>query len=63
MGAATGFVLAGCCLAVLARAFVAFEPGFVLRAAAGQLAYVVAFTVLVALVWRRAQRRLVVHGG
>jgi len=48
---------------VPARAFVAFEPGFVLRAAAGQLAYVVAFTVLVALVWRRAQRRLVVHGG
>jgi len=46
-----------------ARAFVAFEPGFVLRAAAGQVGYVVALSALVGLVWRRAQRRLVVHGG
>jgi len=48
---------------VPARAFVAFEPGFVLRAVAGQAAYVAALAALVALVWRRAQRRLVVHGG
>jgi ABC-2 type transport system permease protein len=46
-----------------ARAFVAFEPGFVLRAAAGQVAYVALLAALVALVWWRAQRRLVVHGG
>ena len=48
---------------VPARAFVAFEPKFVLRAAVGQTAYVVTIAALVALVWRRAQRRLVVHGG
>jgi len=48
---------------VPARAFVAFEPGFVLRAMAGQIAYVVMFSALVVFVWRRAQRRLVVHGG
>jgi ABC-2 type transport system permease protein len=48
---------------VPARAFVAFEPEFVLRGAAGQVAYVAALAALVALVWRRAQRRLVVHGG
>jgi ABC-2 type transport system permease protein len=48
---------------VPARAFVAFEPGFVLRAVAGQVAYVVALTALVALVWGQARRRLVVHGG
>jgi len=46
-----------------ARAFVAFDPAFVLRAAAGQVAYVVALSTLVGLTWRRAQRRLVVHGG
>jgi ABC-2 type transport system permease protein len=46
-----------------ARAFVAFEPGFVLRAAAGQTIYIAVLGTLVALVWRRAQRRLVVHGG
>jgi ABC-2 type transport system permease protein len=48
---------------VPARAFVAFEPEFVLRGAAGQMAYVAALAVVVGLVWRRAQRRLVVHGG
>ena len=48
---------------VPARAFVAFEPEFVLRAVGGQAAYLVALTALVMLVWRRAQRRLVVHGG
>ncbi len=48
---------------VPARAFVAFEPEFVLRGAAGQMAYVVALAALVMLVWRRARRRLVVHGG
>ncbi len=46
-----------------ARAFVAFEPGGVLQGLAGQLAYIVAFTALVLLVWHRAQRRMVVHGG
>jgi ABC-2 type transport system permease protein len=46
-----------------ARAFVAFEPRFVLRAAAGQVAYIVALGALVALVWGRARKRLVVHGG
>ena len=48
---------------VPARAFVAFEPEFVLRAVAGQVAYVAILAALVVLVWRRAQRRLVVHGG
>jgi ABC-2 type transport system permease protein len=48
---------------VPAQAFVAFEPGFVLRAVAGQVAYIAALATLVMLVWRRAQRRLVVHGG
>jgi ABC-2 type transport system permease protein len=48
---------------VPARAFVAFEPEFVLQAVVGQVVYVVILTALVALVWRRAQRRLVVHGG
>jgi ABC-type uncharacterized transport system permease subunit len=48
---------------VPARAFVAFESEFVLRAVAGQLAYVVALVALVTLVWGRAQRRLVMHGG
>ena len=46
-----------------ARAFVAFEPAFVLRAMAGQVAYVAALLALVTLVWGRARRRLVVHGG
>jgi ABC-2 type transport system permease protein len=46
-----------------AHAFVAFEPGFVLQAVLGQVAYIVALSVLVVLMWRRAQRRLVVHGG
>ena len=46
-----------------ARAFVAFEPGFVLRAASGQVTYVAALSALVWLIWRQAQRRLVVHGG
>lgn len=48
---------------VPARAFVAFEPEFVLRAAIGQMIYVVILIALVVLVWQRAQRRLVVHGG
>jgi ABC-2 type transport system permease protein len=46
-----------------ARAFVAFDPEFVMRAVVGQVAYVAALTALVALVWGRARRRLVVHGG
>ena len=46
-----------------ARAFVGFEPSFVLQAIAGQAAYIVMLTAIVAWVWRRAQRRLVIHGG
>jgi ABC-2 type transport system permease protein len=45
------------------RAFVDFEPGFVVRALAGQVLYVIVLTALVSLVWRVAQRRMVVHGG
>jgi ABC-2 type transport system permease protein len=46
-----------------ARAFVDFEPEFVMRAVAGQIIYAVILAALVALVWGRARRRLVVHGG
>jgi ABC-2 type transport system permease protein len=46
-----------------ARAFVAFEPDFVLQAVTGQVVYIAVLSALVALVWRRAQQRLVVHGG
>jgi len=46
-----------------ARAFVAFEPGFVLRSIAGQVMVAVVLVVLITVVWQRAQRRLVVHGG
>ena len=46
-----------------ARAFVAFEPDFVLRAMVGQVIYIAIVLALVTFVWRRAQRRLVVHGG
>lgn len=48
---------------VPARTFVAFEPEFVLRAVGGQIIYVAVLTALVIFVWRRAQLRLVVHGG
>jgi ABC-2 type transport system permease protein len=48
---------------VPARAFVKFDPGFVLQAAGGQVAYIAIMTAAVWLVWRRAQRRMVVHGG
>ena len=46
-----------------ARAFVKFEPAFVLRTLAGQGIYILAMLAAVLLVWRVAQRRLVVHGG
>jgi ABC-2 type transport system permease protein len=46
-----------------ARAFVKFEPAFVLRAMASQVAYIIVFAAVVMLVWHRAQRRMVVHGG
>ena len=46
-----------------ARTLVKFDPAFVAQALAGQLAYLALFTALVALVWWRATRRLVVHGG
>lgn len=48
---------------VPARTFVRFEPEFVVQAVAGQLVYVALLTGAVLLVWRAAQRRLVVHGG
>ncbi len=46
-----------------ARAFVALDPPAALQAVAGQGAYIVVLGAIVAWVWRRAQRRLVVHGG
>jgi len=46
-----------------ARAFVKFEPAFVLQTLAGQGIYIVVLGAVVLLVWRVAQRRLVVHGG
>ncbi|MBN1484891.1 MAG: ABC-2 family transporter protein [Chloroflexia bacterium] len=46
-----------------ARAFIAFEPRQTLLSLVGQLAYIVLLGGVVALVWWRAQRRLVVHGG
>ena len=46
-----------------AHAFVQFEPEFVLQSLAGQVAYITLFAVAVLWVWRRAQRRMVVHGG
>ncbi|MFN2290232.1 MAG: ABC transporter permease [Anaerolineae bacterium] len=46
-----------------ARTFVKFEAGFVAETVAGQAAYIGFFAGLVLLVWARAQRRLVVHGG
>jgi ABC-2 type transport system permease protein len=48
---------------VPARTFVAFNPDLALRAIGGQAAYVGILAALVTLVWRRAQRRMVVHGG
>lgn len=46
-----------------ARAFVKFDPTFVLQSLAGQAIYIAAFAALLSLVWWRARRRLVVHGG
>lgn len=46
-----------------ARAFVAFAPGEVAQLALGQILYLAFFGALVVLVWRAAQRRLVVQGG
>jgi ABC-2 type transport system permease protein len=48
---------------VPARAFVKFDPQFVLQAVTGQVVYIALFVVVVLLVWWRAQRRMVVHGG
>ncbi|MCP4541110.1 MAG: hypothetical protein GY832_28585 [Chloroflexi bacterium] len=48
---------------VPARIFIGFEPGFVLRAVAGQVIYIVILVGLVTIVWKRAQRRMVMHGG
>ena len=46
-----------------ARTFVKFDVGFVAETVAGQVTYIALFAALVLLVWARAQRRLVVHGG
>jgi ABC-2 type transport system permease protein len=46
-----------------AHAFVKFELAFVLQTLAGQGIYIAVLVAIVVLVWRVAQRRLVVHGG
>jgi ABC-2 type transport system permease protein len=46
-----------------ARTFVTFEATFFFRALAGQLIYCGVMVLVLALVWRWGQRRLVVHGG
>lgn len=46
-----------------ARTFVKFEPAAMLQTVAGQLVYIVVMAGVVILVWQRAQRRMVVHGG
>lgn len=46
-----------------ARAFISGDPGFVLHALAGQLSYIALFAGAVALLWRAAQKRLVIQGG
>jgi ABC-2 type transport system permease protein len=46
-----------------ARVFVAFDADLALRALSGQVTYVAVLAVMVGLVWRRAQYRMVVHGG
>ena len=46
-----------------ARAFVAFETSLFFRSIGAQLAYIAVLWLLVVWVWRRAQHRLVVHGG
>lgn len=48
---------------VPARTFVAFEPVFVLRSVGGQVSYIAALGALLLLIWRRARRRMVIHGG
>jgi ABC-2 type transport system permease protein len=48
---------------VPARAFVQFDLQSVARSAAGQVVYGLMLTALVLVVWSRARRRLVVHGG
>lgn len=46
-----------------ARAFVAFEADAVWRGVAGQVTYIFIVAGLVLIVWRLAQRRMVIHGG
>jgi ABC-2 type transport system permease protein len=46
-----------------ARTFVAFDAGFFVRALAGQLIYLALMAAVLVLVWRRGEKRLVVHGG
>lgn len=48
---------------VPARAFVAFDPRFVAQGVAGQVVYGGVLVLVVAFVWRQAQRRMVIHGG
>ena len=46
-----------------ARTFVAFDGGFLLRALAAQLVYLVVVAAILGGVWRWGKRRIVVHGG
>jgi ABC-2 type transport system permease protein len=48
---------------VPARAFLKFDAGQALGAALGQLIYIGVAAAVVLLVWGRARRRMVVHGG
>ena len=46
-----------------ARTFVSFDAQFALSALGGQLIYIGVLLGLIGVAWRRARRRLVVHGG
>ncbi len=46
-----------------AKTFVSFDGSFFLRALSGQAIYIAAMALVLALVWRVGQKRLVVHGG
>jgi ABC-2 type transport system permease protein len=48
---------------VPAHAFVEFDLTYVLQGALGQAIYIVLFGGLLLLVWRGAQRQMVIHGG
>ncbi len=46
-----------------ARTFVSFDGRFLLRALGGQIAYLAAMAVVLAVVWHYGKRRIVAHGG